>query len=386
MDDWPRRDKDTQQLMTDLGRREQRRRRRLRIRVLATVGVIGVLIGVGLAYLVLERQSPSASLSSLTESLRVSAADPLPTAPVGSITTTTSLPQHTTTSKPPDTTTSTEQRPQPVLSFDSTQAMVHVEQLAGEIGVRRGGTQAEADAAQYAVNYLHGLGYEATLTDVPIPNGLTSHNVIAVKRGSSPLTVVVGGHMDSKRPAPGGNDNASGSATVLELARDLGGADTTPTVIFVLFGNEEMIDSNEDHHHYGSRAFVQKMTASDRVNVVAMISLDMVGYGDTLNIRTMGQGPGRLRDMIMSHASATGISLSYLKDSSSFGYSDHEPFERAGYPAAWLEWREDPVYHTVDDTYEHCSADRIQEAGALVLGFLTGLRPSDLEELQAAKS
>jgi aminopeptidase YwaD len=164
------------------------------------------------------------------------------------------------------------------------------------------------------------------------------------------------------------------------------GADITPTIVFVLFGNEEMIDTNTDHHHYGSRAYVQQMTAADRVNAVAMVSLDMVGYGDTFNIRTMGQGPRRLRDMLQSYARATGVSLTYLKDPSSFGYSDHEPFESAGYPAVWLEWREDPLYHTAGDTFEHCSAARIQRAGALVLGFVAALSPSDLEDLQAAKN
>ncbi len=263
--------------------------------------------------------------------------------------------------------------------------MNHVGKLAAEIGVRRGGTEAEAEAAQYAAGYLNGLGYEAVLTDVPVPNGLTSHNVIAVKKGSSPLTVVIGGHMDSKEPSPGGNDNASGSAAVLELARDVMGADISPTVVFVLFGNEEMIDTDPDHHHYGSRAYVQQMTAADRGLVVAMISLDMVGYGDTFTVRTMSQGPRRLRDMLEAYARATGVSLTYVKDPSSFGYSDHEPFELAGYPAAWLEWREDPLYHTTGDTYEHCSAARIQEAGAFVLGFLADLSPGDLEDLQAAK-
>ena len=263
--------------------------------------------------------------------------------------------------------------------------MAHVRRLAAEIGVRRGGTEAETEAALYATDYLSGLGYQAVMTEVPLPNGLTSHNVIAVKEGSSPLTILVGGHLDSKAPSPGGNDNASGAATVLELARDIKGADITPTVILTLFGHEEMIDADPDHHHYGSRDYVERMTDAARDNLVAMISLDMVGYGETFNVRTMGQGPPQLQHMLRDHARATGVGLTYLRDPSSYGYSDHEPFELAGYPAVWLEWREDPLYHTSGDTSEHCDPARLQEAGAFVLGFLARLTESDLEGLREAR-
>ncbi len=121
---------------------------------------------------------------------------------------------------------------------------------------------------------------------MPIPNGLTSHNVIAVKQGSSPLTVLVGAHIDSWGPSPGGNDNASGCGTVLELARDLRDAAVAPTLMFVLFGNEEMIDKDPDHHHYGSRAYVSALSAAERADLVGMISVNMVAYGTTFTMRT----------------------------------------------------------------------------------------------------
>lgn len=263
--------------------------------------------------------------------------------------------------------------------------MVHVQRLAGQIGVRLGGTEAEMEAARYAQRYLERVGYDVVVNEVPIPNGRTSHNVIAIKQGSSPLTLVIGAHIDSQTPSPGGNDNASGVAVVLELARDVQGADVVPTVVFVLFGNEEMIDRDRDHHHYGSRSFVASMTEDERANTVGMISVDMVGYGDTLNVRTMGRGPRELRDILETYADKTEVALEYMKDPSPYGYSDHEPFELAGYPAVWLEWREDPLYHTEGDTYEHCQETRVQDVGAFVLAFVTDLGLADLEALKAAK-
>ncbi len=72
----------------------------------------------------------------------------------------------------------------------------------------------------------------------------------------SESVIVIGAHIDTVAVSPGGNDNASGVAVVLELARDLRDADIVATVQFVVFGAEEMTDSNADHHHYGSRQFV----------------------------------------------------------------------------------------------------------------------------------
>jgi Peptidase family M28 len=273
------------------------------------------------------------------------------------------------------------------LAFDSAQAMAHLRKLAVDIGVRHGGTAAETSAAQYAVNHFTALGYQAQLVDVPVINGRTSHNVFAVKRGSSPLTVVIGAHMDSYGPSPGGNDNGSGSAAVLELARALKDVDVVPTVVFVLFGQEEPLgDGNPDHHHYGSRRYVALMTAQQEADLVGMISLDMVGYGSAFHVRYMEKGPRTLVNMLMSFSSLSGAGAVYLRDPSRYGYSDHESFELAGYPAAWIQWRDDPVYHTANDTYAHCSAAKVQRAGGMVLGFLGSLRLSDLQALQSAKN
>ena len=275
------------------------------------------------------------------------------------------------------------------LVFDTTQAMAHLYQFATVIGPRKGGTAAESAAAQYGVDYLTGLGYSPTLMDVPLPNGTMSHNVVAVKPGLSPLTIVVGGHMDSKVSttvaSPGGNDNASGSATVLELARALKDATLVPTVVFVLFGQEETVAGATDDHHWGSRAYVAAMTVGERADLVGMISVDMVGYGQIFHYRTMERGPRAMRDLMQMYASAVKANIVYLKDSSRNGYSDHEPFELSGYPAAWLEWREDPAYHSAGDTYAHCSAACVQRAGVFALGFLADLEMSDLYNLRVAK-
>jgi aminopeptidase YwaD len=281
-------------------------------------------------------------------------------------------------------TTTTELITRAPLPFNATQAMKHIGVLADGIGVRPGGSSAEYEAVEYVTRYLTGLGYDPIVSEVPLPNGRTSHNVTIVKEGVSPLTVLVGAHLDTKSSTPGGNDDASGVATVLELVRDVAKADLTPTIIFVLFGTEEIIDADASHHHYGSRAYVESMTPRERGVLVAMISLDMIGFGRAFYARAMERGPLELRDMLVRHARETGLDLSYLKDMGPTGWSDHEPFELAGYPAVWLQWHQDPQYHKAGDTYEHCEEGPLQTTGRFVLDFLSRLDQPTLEQLLLA--
>ncbi len=296
---------------------------------------------------------------------------------------TTAAPTTSTTAAP---TTTTTPAPIPPLAFDEAMAMGHLKALAQDIGPRKSGTEAEAAALDYASAYLQGLGYDVLTTQVSLPGGLYSRNVSAVKRGTSDSLVVVGAHADTKAGAPGGNDNASGVAVVLELARALRDADTAATIEFVVFGAEEMTDSDPDHHHYGSRQFLQGLTSQERDLLVGMVSVDMVGYGSEFTVRTMDRGPRLLRDMIKAYSNEYGLPARYLRDTGSSGMSDHEPFELAGYAAVWLEWRQDPYYHTARDTYAHCRPALVRRTGEMLLGFLYALTESDLESLAAARS
>ena len=182
--------------------------------------------------------------------------------------------------------------------------------------------------------------------------------------------IVLSAHMDSKKPSLRANDNASGCAALLEIARNVAGSPLYASVEFVFFGAEEMVDTNPDHHHDGSRRYVKSMSAAQRKAVSAMISLDMIGVGSTLVSRTMGIGPKSLSNLLVARAKTAGFKLSYLRDPSTVGYSDHEPFERIGIPVSWMEWRNDPNYHTTRDTANHVSAAKVARAGQLVLDFV----------------
>lgn len=272
--------------------------------------------------------------------------------------------------------------PTPILDFDSSRAMATIRTLES-FGVRTAGSSAETAAAEWLLRQLRSMGYDARLDDVVLPNGTKSHNVTARSVGTSARMIVLGAHMDTKAPSPGANDNASGCAALLEIARILAGQSVPATVEMVFYGAEEVAGGNPDQHHFGSRAAVAAMSTADRANTAGMISIDMIAYGPGFHSRTMLRGPQLMSDAVLAQAKASGVRMTFLKDPGRSGWSDHEPYELAGIPATWIEWRDDPVYHTAGDTSGHCDPKKIRVAGQLVLDLLRGLDPGELEALVA---
>ena len=87
-------------------------------------------------------------------------------------------------------------------------------------------------------------------------------------------------------------------------------------------------------------------------------------------------------NLVLRRARARKVKLRYLAGP---GWSDHEAFERAGYPVAWLEWRNDPVYHTAADTSGHIVKSRLRTTGSLLLAFLYGLGDDELAALEDSR-
>ncbi len=266
--------------------------------------------------------------------------------------------------------------------FSRSRAMSHVEAIAG-FGPRGAGGTAERNAANYVAARLRDYGYAVTVQSVPIPGGRYSRNVVAELPGTAPGTIVLGAHIDSKPPSPGANDNASGVAVTLELARIMAEAEGfVPTIRFIGFGAEEIGGPTPNDHHFGSRYYVAHMSPSQRSAVEGMVSIDMVGYGDVFNIRNLRVAPMTVVGSLQSFGNRSGEPLPFLKDFGRSGWSDHEAFEFSGIPVAWLEWREDPVYHTTRDTASHVQASRVDRTGRLVRGWLLDFTPAELSDLR----
>ncbi len=152
-----------------------------------------------------------------------------------------------------------------------------VTRIAGDIGVRtyRDRDRLERTATTISEQFTS-FGYQVTKQPF-VFGGNTYHNLIAELTGGSfpEALLIVGAHYDSVRTTPGADDNASGVAGLLGLARSLAGAQMKRTVRFVAFALEEWPvyrSSNMASYHYA------KSLKENNERVEGMICLEMIGY------------------------------------------------------------------------------------------------------------
>jgi hypothetical protein len=203
----------------------------------------------------------------------------------------------------------------------------------------------------------------AVHTEEFVSGGVTVSNVIATIPGrvSPNQVVIVGAHYDSfartefLTTAPGADDNASGTAGVMELARILSGQAFDFTIRLVAFAAEETgLNGSRD---YAARA------RQRGEQVVGMLDLDMIAFVDRapedVDV-TANPASTWLVDHYVSLAAAyTGLPVRRIVDASSRS-SDHAPFWDQGYSA--VEIIEDvplanPYYHTTKDRFGTLNMD-----------------------------
>lgn len=153
----------------------------------------------------------------------------------------------------------------------------HVEKLAGEFGGRGEYNPGHyAGAREYLVDQLREAGYEPVIEPVAGDAANVYADLVGTTRGGE--IVVVGAHYDACMGYPGADDNASGCAGVLELARRFAGEPRGRTIRFALFANEEP-------PHFWTETMGSLVHAGGCAergeDVRAMLALEMLGcYSD----------------------------------------------------------------------------------------------------------
>ncbi len=160
---------------------------------------------------------------------------------------------------------------------------------------------------------------------------VTGRNIIAHLEGVTQPSVLLGAHYDSVVGSPGANDNASGTAVILEIARNLSGTPLARQAWFVAF------DGEEDGLH-GSKFFVKTAQPQFLSGLKAMLNFDMVGVNDEL---TVG-GASSLAAL----AKAADPKISTIQTNAD---SDHAPFAAAGVPILFFYRGQEPNYHSPND-------------------------------------
>ena len=150
-----------------------------------------------------------------------------------------------------------------------------VQTLAGQIGERNMARYPQLNAAaDFIENSFARAGLKPRRDSYEL-QGLACHNIEAEIRGSSPETVLVGAHYDSVFGSPGANDNGSGVAAMLALARRFAQKPAQHTLRFVAFVNEEPPYFLTEQ--MGSFVYAGRCKARGD-QIAAMISLETIGY------------------------------------------------------------------------------------------------------------
>jgi len=251
----------------------------------------------------------------------------------------------------------------------------HVTFLAAKIGERNLDRYENLQAAAtYVEDVFKSLGY-APQEQEYVVQGLKAKNIsVELKGGSlSQEIVVVGAHYDSVHGSPGADDNGSGVAALLEIARQLKNTEASRTIRLVAFVNEE--PPNFQTPAMGSWVYTKR---SHQLNekIVAAISLETVGMytgeensqhypaGLSLFFPSKGNFVGFVGNL--SSRSLVRDSLEYFRKTTQFpsegvaapgemtgiGWSDHWSFWQEGYPAIMISDTalfRNPNYHRPSD-------------------------------------
>jgi hypothetical protein len=242
---------------------------------------------------------------------------------------------------------------------DQTNLSNHVQALAA-IFTRRASRPENAQAVAYVTNRLTQLGLPFTIQTFSSQYG---PNIIAEIPGTDLANeiVMIGAHLDSiagtsANRSPGADDNASGSAAVLEIARILSTRQFRRTVRFGWWNAEEF-------GLVGSRAYAQNAAAQNQ-QIVAYINTDMNAYrapGDTYSVDfvTNDSTPSLINSLVgwtQTYVPALQTNTGPL----SAGTSDHRAFFENGFAAAFPfedlgNWT--PFIHTSNDDFVQSTND-----------------------------
>lgn len=263
--------------------------------------------------------------------------------------------------------------------FSNDSAAAFLRTIAVDIGPRPMGSPNEQRVAEFALRKFREFGITETYV-MPIreypgylggaPTNTQSDVAIGVLRGKSDRIIVLGAHMDSADPdIPGANDDGSGCAVVIELARILAQRANESTIVFALFGGEES-------GLQGSRFFVNNYPDLDRV--VLMLQVDMAN-GAPLLFPTLDYAHGSAPEWLVrasyeefSKLAYTGLHFPtdffvFMGSMPGGGVgSDHEPFLEKGIPAIdFTSDVRDPI-HTPQDNFENFKVSGLKRSGDLV--------------------
>lgn len=221
-----------------------------------------------------------------------------------------------------------------------------------------------------------------TVTNAVYKKDAETVNVIGLLKGNDEVLkneyIVVGAHLDHVGQQageiyfPGANDNASGSAAVLELARAFTKIKNTikRSIVFVLFASEES-------GLYGAQNYVDN-PPYPLERTVAMINMDCIGYGDSIRVGN-GESAPKLYDIALNNDSE--FIRRMVKNTWKGGGADATPFHRKSIPSLYFVTTNSYAHlHWLTDTYDTLNPELFESLVRLVFYTVNHIASGDYEK------
>ena len=220
--------------------------------------------------------------------------------------------------------------------------------------------------------------YLAPTADSTNADGV-GNNIIVTKRfADTTKELILSAHYDSTENSYGVNDNASGVAVVLELARVLSDIELPYNLKFIMF-------SGEEKYMLGSRWYVNTLSEEERKNIIGVINIDTIAEKSDLGYMLMLHGDKKIENNqytdedLKRLADANKNSVSEMfEDENRFIptmaiNSDHYPFSLVGIPAVSVvqDWKNGINANSPDDVFSKIDDNRLYEVAAKVLSILS---------------
>ncbi len=251
-----------------------------------------------------------------------------------------------------------------LIDQDSLESFVYTLQ---DFPPRVTGSQADYDSRDWIQSKFIEFGYDSVYLDPFTYSSYNVHNIVAVKVGSTfpDHHIVVGGHKDAVSGSPGADDNGSGTAGIMEIARIMKDVPTNMTWVFICFDGEEQ--GLHGSWHYADEA------AANGDSIVVMLNMDMIAYeGNTDDVKLYHGPDATYAELYQSIAdSLPEIGLDGVL-SGNIPYSDHYPFQQNGYDVVFtIEYNFSHVYHTYQDSTSYMDFDYMARIikGQLATGY-----------------
>lgn len=257
----------------------------------------------------------------------------------------------------------------------------NIEQIIDEITSEPRPINSDAiqNVKEYISEYFGNLGYDKIEyqkfeynnenNENAIVDGI-GENIIVTKNSSIDTTknLIISAHYDSAEDSVGANDNGSGVAAVLELARILKDTEIPYNIKFILF-------SGEEKYMLGSRWYVGKLTEDERKQIIGVINIDTIAEKSNLGYMAMIEGNKRPDNAeyddegLKKLAELNKNSMSELFTPSDRFFltmatnSDHYPFALVNIPAVSIvqDWQDGLNVNDSSDVKENMDIQRIVE-------------------------